>query len=222
MYLNLGPNDAVPKNGNHVSLTSVRRRGILDQGAFLSVYSHAIETGPVLRGVAVLRRVACDDVPPPESRNVNVVPPLPDLSKTTRERFEVHATDGFCASCHARIDAVGFTFESLDAMGREQKMDNGKPIDSATTLATGSSFDGNYADSAELAVALAATPDVRACFAKRLFRFAVTRSDAASKPAEDAFMTAASAIPANAQGKVHDILTALVHSDAFVTRKASE
>jgi hypothetical protein len=148
---------------------------------------------------------------------------LPDPTKTTRERFEVHATDGLCASCHARIDAIGFTFEHLDAMGRKQDMDYfGNVIDSATTLATGSSFDGNYADSAELAVALAASPDVRACFAKRLFRFAVTRSDDVSRPAEDAFMTTARALPANAQGKVRDILTGLVRSDAFVTRKASE
>jgi hypothetical protein len=222
MYLKLQPNDPIPRNGNHVSLASVRRRGILDQGSFLSVYSHAIETGPVLRGVAVLRRVACNDVPPPESKNVNVVPPLPDPSKTTRERFEVHATDGFCASCHERIDAVGFTFEGLDAMGRERQKDNDKDIKTATTLLAGLSFDGNYADSAELALAIAGSPDLRACFAKRLFRFAVTRSDAGSEPAEDAFMTIAGALPANAQGKVRDILTALVKNDAFVTRKASE
>jgi hypothetical protein len=222
MYL--GPNGVIQRNGNHVSLTSVRRRGILNQGAFLSVYAHATESAPVLRGVAVLRRVAGDDIPSPSSLNVNVVPPLPDSMKTTRERFEIHETDKTCASCHDRIDAVGFTFETFDGMGRQRKdnLDNGKPVNSATTLATAASYAGDYKDSVDLALALAGSPDVNACFAKRLFRFAVTRSDGASQPLEDAFVTAARALPANAQGKVHDILTALVRNDAFTTRKASE
>src|SRR6185369_1560072 len=39
--------------------TLAGRRGILNQGAFLSVYAHASESAPVLRGVSVIRRVAC-------------------------------------------------------------------------------------------------------------------------------------------------------------------
>jgi hypothetical protein len=44
------------------------RLGILNQGAFLSVFAHAHETAPVLRGVAVMRRVACVDVADPVRR----------------------------------------------------------------------------------------------------------------------------------------------------------
>src|SRR5262249_39959198 len=50
------PNGDLPIRG---SLANTPRRGILNQGAFLSVYAHANESAPVLRGVAVIRRLAC-------------------------------------------------------------------------------------------------------------------------------------------------------------------
>jgi hypothetical protein len=56
------------------------RRGILNQGAFLSVYAHASETAPVLRGVALMRRITCIGVPSPASLNITVVPLVPDES----------------------------------------------------------------------------------------------------------------------------------------------
>ena len=50
------------------------RRGILNQAAFLSVYAHASETAPVLRGLAVLRRVACKVVQSPSEINAHGAP----------------------------------------------------------------------------------------------------------------------------------------------------
>jgi hypothetical protein len=223
MYLNItDPNAAVPRTSNHVTLDSVPRRGILDQGAFLAVYAHASQTGPVLRGVAVLRRLVCFNLPDPTTLNINVPPPLPDPTKTTRELFTAHVSDPNCAQCHTNIDSIGFTFEDLDFTGRQQTMDNGKPVDSATTVATGTDIDGNFANSSELAQALGMSSDVRACFARHLFRYATTRSDASVQGAEEAFMSTAYMLPATSQGKVKDILTAFVRSDAFVTRRASE
>ena len=115
MYLG---GQAPQRTNNRVSLTGVRRRGILNQGAFLAVNAHAHETAPVLRGVALMRRVICQSVPSPTTLNIDVVPPIPDPSKTTRERFAVHGKDPVCAQCHNRIDALGFSFEHLDGMGR--------------------------------------------------------------------------------------------------------
>jgi hypothetical protein len=218
MYLN---GQQPMRSGNHVSLSSVRRRGILNQGAFLSVYAHATETAPVLRGVAVLRRVACVDIPSPTSLNLNVVPPVPDPAKTTRERFTVHSSDPACKSCHGSIDALGFTFESLDGMGRARTMENNRPVDSKTTLSSGYSFDGNYADSAELAMRLADSKELRTCFARQLFRYAAARSDAAAKGAETSFMASVAAMPAESQGKFGDLMVAFIASDAFVQRGVS-
>jgi hypothetical protein len=221
MYLNMSGGQAVARNGNHVSLTGVPRRGILDQGAFLSVYAHANETAPVLRGVALLRRVACVNIPSPTSLNINVVPPVPDPSKTTRERFVVHTQDAACATCHTNIDALGFTFENLDGMGRVRSTENGHPIDSATDVAGGYPFDGHYADSSALVARMAQSPDVSACFARKLFRYAAASSDADTQGVETAFLTGVTALPADTQGKVADILLSFIASDAFVKRGVS-
>jgi hypothetical protein len=218
MYLN---GQQPMRSGNHVSLSSVRRRGILNQGAFLSVYAHATETAPVLRGVAVLRRVVCADIPSPTSLNLNVVPPVPDPAKTTRERFTVHSADPACKSCHGSIDALGFTFEALDGMGRARTMENNRPVDSKTTLSSGYSFDGDYADSAELAMRLADSTELRTCFARQLFRYAAARSDAAAKGAEASFMASVAALPAESRGKFGDLMVAFIASDAFVQRGVS-
>lgn len=163
------------------------RRGILNQGAFLSVYAHASETGPVLRGVALLRRVTCIGVPSPATLNITVVPLVPDPTKTTRERLTAHVTDKVCAGCHTSIDNFGLPFELYDGMGKHQNSDMGQPIDSSGTIA-GTDFDGNYADSNQLALALAASPMVRECFARNVFRASSGRSDDAVKPSEDDFV----------------------------------
>ena len=54
---------------------------------------------------------------------------------TIRERLKQHATDQTCASCHARIDPLGFALESFDPIGRwREKYTSGLPIDSSGKL----------------------------------------------------------------------------------------
>jgi hypothetical protein len=210
---------AVPARTNgRVSLAGIRRRGVLNQAAFLSVYAHATETAPVLRGVAVLRRLACIDVPSPASLNINVVPPVPDPAKTTRERFATHATDPVCAACHTNIDAFGFSFENMDGMGKERTDEAGRPVDSSAAVAVAMDFDGTYRDSSELVTRMATSSAVRACFARHLFRYAAARSDKTVAAAERAFVNGWNGMP-NA-GSLGDLLVAWVGSDAFVERRA--
>jgi len=216
MYL--GTSDLPIRTNGRIALSSVPRRGILNQAAFLSVYSHATETAPVLRGVALLRRLACIDVPSPASLNINVVPPVPDPSKTTRERFAVHATDAVCANCHTAIDAFGFSFENLDGMGRLRTNENGHTIDSRATIAAGLDFDGSYADSSQLVVKMATSPAVRACFARHLFRYAAARSDKSVAGLEQAFVDSWNA--SASAGNLGDVLVSWVESDGFVQRRA--
>lgn len=213
MYLN---GQAPVRTNGKVSLSKVRRRGILNQGAFLSVYAHATETAPVLRGVALLRRITCVDVASPTTLNINVIPPVPDQTKTTRERFTVHSTDKVCASCHKSIDALGFAFENLDGMGKQRSTENGRPVDSTTVVASDFSFDGNYQDSTALIEKMAPSSEVRACFAKHLFRYAAGRSDLDG--VEEAFLGAVQDLPAGAQGKLSELLVSFVTSDQFVQR----
>jgi hypothetical protein len=202
------------------SLAAVGRRGLLNQGAFLSVYAHASETAPVLRGVAIMRRVACLPLKSPTELNIVVTPPMPDPSKTTRQRFDVHATDALCRSCHKSIDAFGFTFEGYDGMGQARATDSNLPVDSATTVATGKDFDGSYADSNALAAALAGSADVRACAARQIFRASAGRSDDSVAGAEAAFVDGWRTLPAENQGNVLETLIAFVRSTQFVERSA--
>jgi len=163
------------KSGDEITLPE--RRGILNQSAFLSVYAHASETGPVLRGVTVLRRVGCYDVKSPASIMLTVPPLQPDPTKTMRERLGVHTADPKCGACHNAIDSVGFSFEQYDGMGNKNVDSNGvtvdnsgRPVDSHTTVNVNMDFDGDYADSNQLATALAGSAAVRECFARNIFR----------------------------------------------------
>lgn len=204
-------------SGGRVKLAD--RRGILNQGAFLSVYAHATETAPVLRGVAVLRRVTCFDMASPSSLNIKIVPPVPDPTKTTRERFVAHSTDPVCRACHSKIDPFGFSFERFDGSGKLRTMDNGKPVDSAVDVAMGKDVDGAYADSAALAEALSTSEAVRSCFARQLFRAGAGAQPADSAESEEAFLEAWSAVPAAAQGNIVETLITYVKSSLFSHRR---
>ncbi|WP_437759946.1 DUF1592 domain-containing protein [Sorangium sp. So ce1389] len=195
------------------------RRGLLNQGAFLAVHAHATETAPVLRGVTVLRRVTCNDIPSPTELNINVVPPVPDPSKTTRERFSIHSTDEECRSCHNYIDPFGFSFEQFDGMGQLRATDNGHKVDSAVTVAMGADIDGAYADSNALAHALSTSKTVRSCFARQVFRASAGRSGKSAAESEESFLRAWEAAPEAEQGKIVETLVTYVKSSLFSHRR---
>lgn len=212
--------DAAGGGTGRVSLAGTTRRGILNQAAFLSVFAHAHESAPVLRGVEVLARVMCLPPESPTSLNIMVVPPVPDPNKTTRERFEIHSTDASCAGCHLAIDGVGFTFEAFDGMGAARTKEGNLDVDSSTVLAIDSPFDGEYADSAELALMLSESPEVRACFARHLFRSVAARSDLGVRPTEDAFVAEWEANALAANGNILESLRTFVKSPLFAYRRA--
>lgn len=224
------------KSGDEVTLPE--RRGVLNQGAFLSVFAHASETGPVLRGVTVLRRLACYDIKSPASLMITVPPLQPDPNKTMRERLDGHTTDQMCRSCHKAIDAVGFSFEQYDGMGVKNvkngvTVDNsGRTIDSHTTVSIGLDFDGDYADSNALATALSTSTAVRECFARNMFRASAGRSADDVKAAETAFLVYWKKAPAPApdanhptpasaaEGSILEALRAVITSPNFTHRRA--
>jgi hypothetical protein len=183
------------------------RVGILNQGAFNAVYAHASTSAPILRGVAVMRRIACIPVPDPSTLNITVPPPpAPDASNpvTTRAIYDVHGTTSGCASCHSSIDAFGFTFEGYDGMGEYRTIDADSKgtvhlgaekvastrsqaiggyeyltIDTTGTVTgTNTDLDTSYTDSNALATTLAASPTVAACAPVQFFRGSTGRSDA--------------------------------------------
>lgn len=200
-----------------------QRRGILNQGAFLAVHAHAYESSPILRGAAIARRIACISVPDPTSLGIQIMAPPSDPALTTRQRFSAHTADPSCAQCHVAIDGFGDAFERYDGMGAEREMDNAVPVDSSTMLQLGADFDGAYADSNALALALASSVRVQECFARNLFRAASARSPELSgaAAAEDAFIAEWGALPEAARGNVLDTLALLVGSRVFSERRVA-
>jgi hypothetical protein len=91
----------------------------------------------VERGAWVLRKVL-NDPPPPAPANVPAITRLAGKVLTTRERVVAHQEDPQCASCHRKIDPIGFGLENFDAVGQwrtedsyEAKDDDGKPLPNA-------------------------------------------------------------------------------------------
>jgi hypothetical protein len=106
-----------------------RRGGLLRQGSILTVTSYATRTSPVIRGHWVLQNLV-GMAPPPPPPNVpaldeNIVSSLLPM----RERLQQHRANVACANCHYQMDAVGFSLENFDAVGRWRSMDAGQPID---------------------------------------------------------------------------------------------
>jgi hypothetical protein len=195
------------------------RVGILNQAAFLATYANAHESHPVFRGVAIARRVVCRPLDSPASFDITVVPPVPDRTMTTRERFNAHVVDPICAGCHDIIDPFGFSFEQFDGMGAHRTTENGKNVDSRVVVSLNASYEGAYADSNALATALAASPTVRECMARFMFRASAATGDSAATPGERQFIDLWRTIPAAAQGNIVETLIAYAKSPSFGVRE---
>jgi hypothetical protein len=122
---------------------SGQRGGLLGEGSILTVTSHATRTSPVLRGKWVLENLLGAPPPPPPAN----VPPLKEnkageQASTVRERLEAHRNNPVCASCHARLDPIGFALEHFDAIGRWRDVDGTATIDASATLPDGTTFNG--------------------------------------------------------------------------------
>jgi hypothetical protein len=204
--------------GQRTSLASVKRRGILNQGAFLSVFATNNGSHPVFRGVALMRRIACIKTPDPGALGIVVSFPAADPTKTTRERFAVHTANAECANCHTSIDAFGFAMENFDGMGKLRTTENGRSVDTSVTI-SGSDVDGTYADSTDLLGALARSDGVKTCLARQIFRSSAARSDGSVADAENAFVELWKKLPAAQQDRLVDVLIAFVKSPSFIERR---
>jgi hypothetical protein len=119
------------------------RGGILSMAAVLAVSSYPQRTSPVLRGKWVLENILGTPPPAPPPN----VPALKEndpgaAPQTLRERLEQHRANAVCATCHDRIDPLGFALENYDVLGRWRTSDAGKPIDSAGQLPDGTKISG--------------------------------------------------------------------------------
>jgi hypothetical protein len=126
-----------------VELKDGSRGGILGLGAVLTVTSYPLRTSPVLRGKWVLEQVLGAPPPPPP-------PDVPELPKddakkgglSFRKQLELHRQSTQCASCHNRMDPLGFGLENYDPVGRWRTELAGEPVDASGVMTTGETFKG--------------------------------------------------------------------------------
>ncbi|MGP0063986.1 MAG: DUF1592 domain-containing protein [Isosphaeraceae bacterium] len=129
-----------------VELKDRRRGGVLGMAAILTLTSYPRRTSPVLSGKWVLEELLGTPPPPPPA----MVKSLPTDDRirnglTFRERLEQHRKKAECASCHARLDPLGFGLENFDVLGRWRDDVQKKPVDASGKLTTGEEFTGAVA-----------------------------------------------------------------------------
>lgn len=120
------------------------RAGLLGKGGILTLTSYSIRTSPVLRGKYVLENLLASPPPPPP-------PDVPSLKTeaagsgetlSLREAMTRHRASPACASCHARMDPIGFALESFNAVGQWRDQENGMPLDLYSKMPDGTELNG--------------------------------------------------------------------------------
>jgi hypothetical protein len=167
------------------------RGGLLTQASVLTVTSNASRTSPVKRGKWILENILNSPPPPPPPG----VSELKDdkhaeLTGSLRQRMEQHRTNPLCASCHQRLDPLGFAFENFDGIGGFRAKEGDFTIDSSGVLPTGETFKGPEG----LKKILRGRRDqFRRCLVEKLLTYAIGRGvEKADRPAIDAICKNAS------------------------------
>ena len=95
---------------NQVANPGDARKGYLGLAAFFATTSDLTTSSPTLRGLWVMDRALCTDVPPPPA-GVPSLTPVPGA--TPREKAQAIASMPSCGPCHALMDPVGLGLEGL-------------------------------------------------------------------------------------------------------------
>ena len=192
-----------------------RRRGLLGKAAILTLTSHASRTSPVKRGKWILENLM--DAPPP--------PPPPGVvsrldesqvtgTRSLREKLESHRAQPECASCHERMDGLGFALENFDAVGRWRDRDGRNAIDAKGELPGGREIDGV----AELDAVLTEHDGLTRSLLHKLFLYGVGRE---AGPADRVQLAAAAGRLPGLDATLEDVVLAIVGLDAFRLRNTA-
>jgi hypothetical protein len=128
-----------------VDLSGTGRTGILTHPGVLTVTSYGNRTSPVLRGKWILENILNAPPPPPPDDVPSLNEDAIGLEASMRQQLEEHRKSPACASCHARMDPLGFGLENYDAVGVVRTQDGKFPIDATGTLPDGRTFQGAVA-----------------------------------------------------------------------------
>jgi hypothetical protein len=170
-YYGLGAPDAA---GRYSTSALTERQGLLTHAGVLTVNGDA-NASIVLRGLYVMRKVLCEDVPapPPGATSVMLAPD----TASERQKSDARLMHEPCKSCHGQFDPLAYAFEPFDNMGRVQTKDvNGNAVRSDGWITNPSGANVNYTGVSDYMTALAADPRVADCFASKVAEFAWGRA----------------------------------------------
>ena len=199
-----------------VKLTDPKRGGVVTMASTLTVTSNPTRTSPVKRGKWVLEEIL-GTPPPPPPPGISDLPDTPEgaPAATVRARLEKHRSNPDCASCHARLDPLGFGLENFDAVGAYRDRDGSQAIDASGVLPAGPSFSGPVEFKAILMTKQVAFAH---CFTEKLMTYALGRG------LEESDRCAVDAIAAKVMaggGQVGRVVAEIVHADAFQKTNAT-
>ena len=192
------------------------RGGLLTQASVLTISSYANRTSPVLRGKWVLENLVGAPPPPPPPDVPNLDEAKIGKTSSMREQLEQHRKNAICASCHSRMDPLGFGLENFDAIGAWRSKDGEFTIDSSGTLPDGNSFSGPQG----LKAILKQKPDAFAeCLTRKLMIYALGRG---LEPAdEDVVKEIVKSVSAN-NYRFSSLIMGIVESQAFQKRRGEK
>ncbi len=197
-----------------VSLAGVERRGVLTHASILTVTSNPTRTSPVKRGKWILENILNTPPPPPPPDVPELDEQQAELKGTLRQRMEQHRVKPICASCHQRMDPLGFGFENFDAVGAWRTHEGKFPIDASGVLPSGQSFKGPR----ELVAILKAKDgEFRRCLAEKLLTYGLGRGlEYYDRCAVDDICAAT----VRGENRFSSLVLAIVRSEPFQLRKA--
>jgi hypothetical protein len=196
-----------------VDLAGDQRSGVFTQGSVLTVSAYPTRTSVVLRGKYLLENVLNEPPPPPP-------PDVPTLNEATvgvamslRQQMETHRADALCASCHAKMDPLGFALENYDAIGKWRTQDGKFPVDASGKFPDGKTFNGPAQMKEVLKQSM---PEFTRCAAEKMLTYALGRG-------VESFdrLTVESLVRQVAQSgyKMQSLILGIVHSVPFQQRR---
>ncbi len=211
-----GMPDVIGSEFRKVPLTDKNRGGILMHASILTVTSNPTRTSPVKRGKWVLENILGTPPPPPPPD----VPELETDSKAVltgslRQRMEKHRDNPSCATCHAKLDPMGFGLENFDGIGAFREKDGNFKIDASGVLPDGAKFSGPE----ELRKVLIAKSDLfRRNLADKMLTYALGRGlEYYDKCAVDDVVASLK----KSDNRFSAMILAIVISDPFQKRRGS-
>ena len=194
----------------------MHRGGLLGQASILTVTSYGNRTSVVKRGKWILDNMLAAPPPPPPP-NVPALQTMHDgRQMTAREQLEMHRSNPACASCHVRMDPLGFALENFDPIGGYRAKDAGEVIDASAVLPNGTRFTGM---AGLQSILMARKDEFAAAFTQRLLTYALARGvGPQDMPAVRKISHAAAA-----DGyRIQTIIKGIVTSDPFTLRKVPQ